>query len=69
MKISEFINECTKQEKRTIFDIQMQINESGKHKDKDFIQRECWKEAVVIFAKEKNVDLDWSDFPEMNVKI
>lgn len=68
MKVNEFIDECTKQDKRAIFDIQMQINESGKHKNKNFVQRECWKEAVAIFAKDKNIDLDWSDFPDMSVK-
>lgn len=57
MYIQEFLFELTKEQKRRLYDIQQEIFDSGKYKDKDFVQKECWNEAVQILAKEMNVEI------------
>jgi len=62
----EFIDSLTSAEKRQIVKLQFEIIATGKHKDKDFRQRECWIDSVKILAKEKNMELDWTKLRNVN---
>lgn len=57
MLLKDFLFELSKEQKRRLHTIQQEIFDSGKYKDKDFVQKECWNEAVQILAKEINVEL------------
>jgi len=56
MTIKEWLQELTKEEKAKLFALQQEIFNSGKHKDKDFVQKECWNEAVSILTKNINIE-------------
>ena len=66
MSPKEFYDNLTKAEKNIIVGNQMELCYSGKHKGADFVQRECWIEAVGDFANKVGVEIDWSKMNGVN---
>lgn len=58
MEEKQFKENLSSVQKRRLHDLQQEIFDSGKHKDKDFVQKECYNEAIKLLAKELGNEIE-----------